>query len=96
MFETLERPPEEPIDRRWPIMFYGVYCLIGLVSFSGNLSRHRFSQPAILAVAAIMFFLSLTFLVSALRSPSPLGTRKLRVTLILLLLLMFCLQYLHM
>jgi hypothetical protein len=32
MFETLE-PPERPVEYRWLLlMFYGIFCLVGLVS----------------------------------------------------------------
>jgi hypothetical protein len=51
--------------------------------------RHGFSQPVSLAIACVMFFLSLMWLVTTLRSGSSLTSRKVgfRNTLLLVLLM---------
>jgi hypothetical protein len=94
MFESLE--PDEPVTRQWPILFYGTYCLVGLVSFSLDVSRHHLAHPAALAVSCIMFFLSLTWLVTTLKSRSPLTIRSIRFPLMVLIVLFGVLQYLRM
>jgi hypothetical protein len=96
MVETLERPPEEPVARRWPIVFYGVYCLVGVLFSVGDFLRHGLAHPLSLATACIMFFVSLTGLVITLRSNSPLTYRSLRIGLITVMLLFGLLQYLRM
>jgi hypothetical protein len=91
MFETLE-PPEQIVAHRWPLLTYGIYSLAGLVFAILGVRRHGFSQPVSLAIACVMFFLSLTWLVTTLRSRSPLTNRKVGFRNILLLLLLMAHQ----
>ena len=65
MFETLE-PPEQLVARRWPLLMYGTYSLAGLVFLIVGIRRHGFSHPFALAIAAVMFILSVVWLVTAL------------------------------
>jgi hypothetical protein len=93
MFESSE-PPGKFMARQWPILFYGAYCLVGLVSFGVNVSRNRLSHPASLAVACLMFVLSLTWLITTLRSGPPIIDRRFSfgvMTLALLLILLISL-----
>jgi len=88
MFETIE-PPEQLVGRRWPLLVYGTYSLVGLVLLGLGVRRHGFSQPFGLAIAAVMFTLSVAWLVTTLRSSSPLTSRRFGIqNAILLLLLM--------
>lgn len=88
MFDTLE-PPEQAVARRWPLLIYGTYAVGGLVFLILGLRRHGFSQPFGLAVSVAMFLLSLTWLVTTLRSTTPITNRHFGVrNMILILLLM--------
>lgn len=76
MFETLE-PSEQPVKYRWLLLvFYGTYCLAGLLSGTLSVRRHGLSQPAHLALSCALFFLSLMWLVATLRSGTSLSSRK--------------------
>jgi hypothetical protein len=90
MFEILE-PPEEVVARRWPLLMYGTYGLGGLAFVILGVRRHGFSQPITLAIACVMFFLSLTWLVATLRSGPP-PSHKLRFRNIILVLLLMAHQ----
>jgi hypothetical protein len=88
MFETLD-PQEQPVARRWPLLMYCTYSVGGLVFLILGLRRHGFSQPFRLAVGTAIFLLSVTWLVTTLRSTSPITSRNFGVrNLILILLLM--------
>ncbi len=88
MFDTLE-PPEQTLARRWLLLIYGTYALVGLVLLILGLQRHGFSQPFRLAVGTAIFVLSLTWLLTCLRSTSPMTNRQFGVrNMILILLLM--------
>jgi hypothetical protein len=87
MFETLE-PPEQIVALRWPLLMYGTYGLGGLVFVILGVRRHGFSQPISLAISCVMFCLSLTWLVTTLRSGSPPSHRFRFRNIILVLLLM--------
>ena len=88
MFETLERP-EQSVARRWPLLAYGVSAFAGAVFLVLGVHRHGFSQPFRLAIAALMFLLSLTWLIATLRAGTPPTSRHFSIrSLILLLLLM--------
>ena len=88
MFETLERP-EQRVARRWPLLAYGVYAFGGVVFFVLGVLRHGFSQPFRLVIAAVMFLLSLTWLIATLRAGTPPTNRHFSIrSMILLLLLM--------
>jgi hypothetical protein len=91
MFETLE-PPEQIVPRRLPLLMYGSYALVGLEFVILGVRRHGLSQPVSLAIACLMLFLSLTWLVTTLRSGSPLTSRKIGVRNIILLLLLMAHQ----
>ncbi len=95
MFETLE-PPERPVEHRWLLlMFYGIFCLVGLESGALSLRRHGLSQPTHLALSGAMFFLSLMWLVATLKSGTlPLSSRKAGFRNIILLLLFLALNFL--
>lgn len=86
MFETSE-PPEHVVDRRWQLLFYGVFLLAGLVYVVFGLRRHGFSQPISLAIGVVMFFLSLTWVVTTLRSTYLLTNREFGVRVVALVLL---------
>lgn len=87
MFETLE-PPEQIVGRRWPLLMYGTSGVAGLVFFVLGVRRHGFSQPFSLAIAALMFLLSVTWLMMALRSTSSVTNRTVGIRYIILLLLL--------
>ena len=87
MFETLEAP-EHLVARRWPLLTYGTYSLIGTVLFVLGMRRHGFSQPFRLAIAGIMGVLSLVWFITTLRSKSPLPIRRFGIQHIILLLLL--------
>jgi hypothetical protein len=94
MFETLE-PSERPAEPRWLFsVFYGTYCLVGLVSGTLSVKRHGFSQPTQLALSCVMFFLSLIWLVATLRSGTPLTSRRAGFRNIVLLLVFLALNFL--
>jgi hypothetical protein len=87
MFETLE-PPLRLVPRRYPILLYGIYCLMGLMFLVLGVRRHGFSQPAHLALSCVMFCLSLVWLIGALKSESPLTNHKAGLRNLILLLLL--------
>ena len=91
MFETLEDAFEKskpPLDRGWPILGYSanvVFSSFGLIlegwhCFSQGHARLLFS----LVVWAVMFLLSLTWLVASLRSSVPITRRDCGVRLMTL------------
>jgi hypothetical protein len=92
VFETLERPDEEPVRRRWLLLMYGTYCLGGLLFVILGVRRHGLSQPAHLALSCLMFFLSLMWLVTTLRAETPLNSRKAGFRNIILVLLLMALN----
>lgn len=88
MFESLE-PRPQMIDRRWPLIMYGTYCVIGLVFAVLGVRRHGFSQPYSLVIACAMFLFAVVCLLTTLRQATRLTSRKLALrNFILLLLLM--------
>jgi hypothetical protein len=91
MFETLE-PPEQMVTRRWPLLSYGMCGLAGLLFVVLRVRRHGFSQPVSLAIAGVMLFLSLTWLVTTVRSAASLTNRKVGSRNIILLLLLMAEQ----
>ena len=91
MFDTLE-PPEQIVARRWPLLMYGTYALAGLLFAIVGVRKHGLSQPFSLAIACVVFFLSLTWLVLTLKSESPLTNRKFSVRNIILILLLMAHQ----
>jgi hypothetical protein len=96
MFETLE-PSERPLKYRWLLlMFYGTYCVVGLVFGALSVMRHGLSQPAHLALSFALFLLSLTWLVAALRSGTSLSNRQAGFRNIILLIVFLALNSLSM
>jgi hypothetical protein len=97
MFETLEDAFEKskpPLDRGWPILMYSAnvvlssFALIleGRHGFSPGHARLLFS----LVVWAVMFLLSLTWLVASLKSSVPITRRDcgIRFTILQILFLL--------
>jgi hypothetical protein len=91
MFETLERA-ERGVPRRWPLVMYSIFGLLGLEIIILRVHRHGFSQPASLAIACVMFLLSLTWLITAVRSDAPLTNRKFSLRNVVLIVLLMALQ----
>ena len=88
MFETLDQlVPEVMVNRRWRLLIYGTYCLLGLVFAVLSVRRHGFLRPVGFVNACAMLFLSLTFFFGTLRSATP-RKRKHVVQMSLLLLTM--------
>ena len=88
MFETLD-PYERTVDRRWPLLLYSTYGVVGLLFLILEVRSHGFSQPFWLVVLAAVFLLSLTWLATTLRSTVPPTWREVRVRYIILLLPIF-------
>lgn len=75
--------------RRWPPLMYGTSAVAGPYFLILGVRRHGFSQPFGLVIGAIMFLLSLIWLITALRSTVPVTNRNLGVRgMVLILLLM--------
>ena len=87
MFETLE-PPEQRVARRWALLMFGTYSLLGLVELLAVLKRGGLTQPFSLAIAASTLVLSFVWLVMTLRSRSPLSSRSFLIRFSVLLLLL--------
>ncbi len=69
MFETLEDMREKsqgPLDRRWPLLMYSMDVIVGLVYIIDGMRRH---QPFGVLVGAVVFLLSLIWLITTIRSP---------------------------
>jgi hypothetical protein len=98
MFETLEdmfEKSKHPLDRRLPVVMYGIYAILGLIALILGVRRHGFSQLFRLVVWAAIFLLSLTWLVASLRSAVPMTHRGfgVRNTILVLLLMAQDLAY---
>ena len=79
MFETLEDMFEKskpPMDPGWPVLTHSMDALFGLLYVIMGREMH---QPLGVAVGAIVFLLSLIWLISTIRSPLPVSRRDLRV-----------------
>ena len=87
MFETLE-PPEQFVARRWLLLMYGTYCLGGLGFVFLDVRRHGFTPPVHLSFSCVMFSLSLMWLVTTLKSGTPVTSRKAEFRNMALLLLL--------
>jgi hypothetical protein len=85
MFDTLEDEFEKtkpPLDRGWPILMYGAdVCLSSTVLILGicGVRGHGFSHLFSLIVWTAMFLLSLTWLITSLRSSTPIARSDFRV-----------------
>jgi hypothetical protein len=69
MFETLEEIREKsqrPLDRGWPLLIYSMDIVIGLFYMIDGVPRHR---PLGVFVGAVVFLLSLIWLIATIRSP---------------------------
>jgi hypothetical protein len=93
MFETLERPLQL-VPRRYPILMYSTYSLVGLVFVVLGVMRHGFTQPVSLALSFVMFSLSLMWLVATLKSGTPLPSRKAGFRNMILVFLLVALNFL--
>jgi hypothetical protein len=92
VFETLEDKFEEskkPLDPGLPILMYSASALGSCIAIFLGMGRHGFSHLFSLVVWATMFLLSLTWLITSLRSSVPMTRRDCRVRHIILLLLLF-------
>ena len=88
MFESLD-PQEQTVARRWPVLMYSAYAVGVPVSAILRLQRHGFSHPLRFVVWAVIFFLSLAWLITTLRSKGPVTARSFGIrNLILILLVM--------
>lgn len=88
MFESLD-PLERTVDRRLPLLIYSTFAVVSLLFLILEARGHGFSQPFWPAVLAAVFLLSLTWLVTTLRSTVPLTYREARLRYIILLVPMF-------
>lgn len=69
MFETLEEIREKsqrPLDRGWPLLIYSMDIVMGLFYMIDGVPRHR---PLGVVVGAVVFLLSLIWLITTIRSP---------------------------
>ena len=92
MFETLEDKFEKskpPLDRGYPILLYSGYVVVSSIALTLGVRRHNFYHPFSLVVWAAIFLLSLTWLVTSLRSSVPIARHDFAIrSNILLFLLM--------
>jgi hypothetical protein len=75
MFESLEDAFEKskpPLDRGYSILVYSMYVVVGLFYLIEGVRRHR---PFGAAVGAVVFLLSLIWLITTIRSPVPVTRR---------------------
>jgi hypothetical protein len=75
MFETLEDMREKsqrPLDRGWPLSTYSMYVVLGLLYIVEGVRRHH---PVAVVVGAVVFLLSLVWLITTIKSPVPLSRR---------------------
>jgi len=86
MFETLGDPLDRTVNRRWPILEYSTFAIAGLFFLIMDVRRHGFSQPFWLVVLAAIILLSLTWLVTTIRSTVPPTYREVNFRYIILLL----------
>ena len=69
MFETLEEMREKsqrPLDRGDPILMYSMYVVVGLFYMIDGVQSHH---PVGFVVGAVVFLLSLIWLITTIRSP---------------------------
>jgi hypothetical protein len=75
MFESLEDAFEKskpPLDRGYPILMYSMYVVVGLFYVVEGVRRHH---PFGVVVGAVVFLLSLVWLITIIRSSVP-ATRR--------------------
>ncbi|PWT84255.1 MAG: hypothetical protein C5B58_05000 [Acidobacteria bacterium] len=76
MFETLEDALEKskpPLDRGVPILAYSILAVLSFVFLVVGVERHGFSRLLGPVVWAVMFLLSLNWLITSLRSSVPIS-----------------------
>jgi len=69
MFETLEDMREKsqrPLGRGWPLLMYSMNVVLSLLYMITGMRRH---QPLGVLVGAVVFLLSLIWLITTIRSP---------------------------
>ncbi len=69
MFETLEdirEKSQRPLDPFWPLLLYTIDVVVGLFYIFSGMTRH---QPFGVLVGAVVSLLSLTWLITTIRSP---------------------------
>lgn len=98
MFETLEdkfEKSKKPLDPGLPILMYSTHVILSSIFLILGVRGHGFSHVLSLVGWAAMFLLSLTWLVTSLRSSDPISRRDcgVRGTVLLLLLLAQRLPY---
>ncbi len=87
MFESLDDKVEKskkPLDRSLPILMYGTTVIGSSIFLILGVLGHGFSHLFNLAVWAAMFLLSLTWLVTSVRSSAPITRRDFAVRGIIL------------
>ena len=95
MFETLEDMREKsrpPLDRGDPILIYGMYVVVGLFYLIEGIRRHH---PFGAVVGAVVCLLSLTWLITTIRSPALVTRRDLwvRSQIVLCILMAYEIAY---
>jgi ankyrin repeat protein len=96
MFETIGDPLDRTVNRRWPLLEYSMCAVAGLFFLILEVRRHGFSQPFWLVVLAAQVFLSLTCLVTTLRSAIPPTYREVNFRYIILVLPIFVFAHMDM
>ena len=95
MFETLEDMREKsqrPLDRGWPLLTYSLYVVSGLFYIVEGVRRHH---PFGVVVGAVVFLLSLIWLITTIKSPVPLSRRDLWMRSQTLVCILFVYQAAH-
>jgi hypothetical protein len=93
MFDTLDAPVAQTVDRRLALLRYGILTAIGLFILLLESRRHDFSQPIRFVAPAAMFVLSFTWLVTTLGAEVPPTRRQVSVRHIIFSLLLFAHGY---
>jgi hypothetical protein len=79
MFETLEHMREKsqlPMSREWPLLMYSMDVVLGLPYIIIGMKRQ---QPFAVLVGAVVFLLSLIWLITTIRSPAQVSRRDMWV-----------------
>src|SRR5262249_47419534 len=95
MFETLEdirEKSQRPMSREWPFLLYSIDIVLGL--FYIILGMHRHAAFAVL-VGAVVFLLSMIWLITTIRSPVRVSRRDVwvRGQIVLLILMAYQMAY---
>ena len=91
MFETLEDKLEkskQPPSPGYPILIYGFHAVISSIALHRGVPGHGFSRLFSLVDWAVLFLLSVTWLVRSLRSPASMSRHDYWVRGIVLLSLL--------